>query len=53
MVDLLLDRGFEVRVIDRPASAGEKRNLAQHRGNHESQTGFRDIRDFEPELEGS
>jgi len=48
MVDLLLDRGFEVRVID-SLVGGREANLAQHRGNPNLRTEFRDIRDFEPE----
>lgn len=46
MVDLLLDRGFEVRVIDNLAG-GRKANLAHHTGNPHLKVEIRDIRGFE------
>ena len=47
MVDLLVQRGFEVRVIDNLAG-GRETNLAQHAGNSKVSAEFRDIREYEP-----
>jgi UDP-glucose 4-epimerase len=47
MVDLLLDRGYEVRVIDNLVG-GREANLAHHRNNAHLVAEFRDIRDYEP-----
>ena len=47
MVDLLLDRGFEVRVIDNLAG-GREANLAHHEGNARLKVEIRDMRDYEP-----
>lgn len=47
MVDVLLGRGFEVRVID-SLVGGREANLAHHRGNPRLKAEFRDIRGFEP-----
>jgi UDP-glucose 4-epimerase len=47
MVDLLVARGYEVRVIDNLAG-GREANLAHHAGNRDVSAEFRDIRDFEP-----
>src|SRR5882762_4447939 len=47
LVDLLLERGFEVRVIDNLAG-GREVNLAHHAKNPRLVTEFRDIRDYEP-----
>jgi len=47
MVDLLVQRGYEVRVIDNLAG-GRESNLAHHRANSNVSAEFRDIRDFEP-----
>jgi UDP-glucose 4-epimerase len=49
MVDLLVQRGFEVRVIDNLAG-GREANLAHHAGNPRVSAEFRDIRDYEPEV---
>ncbi len=46
MVDLLLERGFEVRVID-TLVGGREANLAHHNGNPRLKVEFRDIRDYE------
>jgi len=47
MVDLLLDRGFRVHVIDNMAG-GHAANLAQHRGNADLVLAERDVRSLEP-----
>ena len=47
MVDLLLDRGYEVRVIDN-LCGGREANLAHHRNNPKLSAEFRDIREYEP-----
>lgn len=47
MVDLLLERGFEVRVIDSLA-AGREANLVHHAKNPRLVTEFLDVRDYEP-----
>jgi UDP-glucose 4-epimerase len=47
MVDLLLDRGFGVRVIDN-LTGGREDNLAQHRGNASLVLERRDIRSCVP-----
>ena len=47
MVDLLLDRGYEVRVIDNLVG-GREANIAQHRNNPRLSAEFRDIREYEP-----
>jgi UDP-glucose 4-epimerase len=47
MVDLLVQRGFEVRVIDSLAG-GREANLTQHAGNSKVSAEFRDIREYEP-----
>jgi UDP-glucose 4-epimerase len=46
MADLLLDRGYEVRVID-SLIGGREANLAHHRSNPRLIAEFRDIRDYE------
>jgi UDP-glucose 4-epimerase len=43
VVDLLLDRGFQVRVIDNLAG-GHRANLGQHQGNPDLICDWRDIR---------
>jgi len=48
MVDLLLERGYEVRVIDSLAG-GREANLAHHKSNPRLSAEFRDIRDYEPD----
>jgi UDP-glucose 4-epimerase len=48
MVDLLVQRGFEVRVIDNLAG-GRKDNLAHHAANSRVSAEFRDIREYEPD----
>lgn len=47
MVDLLLECGFRVRVVDN-LQGGHKRNLAHHEGNPRLETIWMDIRDLEP-----
>jgi UDP-glucose 4-epimerase len=47
MVDLLLDRGFGVRVIDN-MQGGHRSNLAHHEGNPDLTCYWRDIRGLEP-----
>jgi UDP-glucose 4-epimerase len=47
MVDLLLARGFHVRVIDNMVG-GRPDNLRQHEGNSRLSVAVRDIRDVEP-----
>jgi UDP-glucose 4-epimerase len=47
MVELLLDRGYEVRVIDNLVG-GREANLAQHQANPRLIAEFRDIRDYQP-----
>jgi UDP-glucose 4-epimerase len=47
MVDLLLERGYEVRVIDN-LIGGREENLAHHRGNAALTFAQRDIRSFMP-----
>ena len=48
MVDLLLEHGFIVRVIDN-LSGGHERNLAQHTANPDLTTEWSDIRDLDPQ----
>jgi UDP-glucose 4-epimerase len=48
MVDLLVQRGFDVRVIDSLAG-GREANLAHHAGNPKVSAEFRDIRAYEPD----
>lgn len=48
MVDLLLDRGFHVRVIDNLVG-GREENLAQHKSNPNLVFERRDIRSFSPD----
>ncbi len=47
MVDLLVDRGFEVRVIDNLVG-GREANLAHHARDPRLKVEYRDIRDYEP-----
>lgn len=47
MVDVLLDRGFRVRVIDN-LTGGRESNLAHHAGNADLSLDKIDIRDLEP-----
>lgn len=47
MVDLLVDQGFAVRVVDNLAG-GHKKNLAHHAGNENVQAYWDDIRTLEP-----
>ena len=47
MVDLLLEEGFVVRVIDNLAG-GHKANLAHHQGNRDLECYWQDIRRLEP-----
>ncbi len=47
MVDLLLARGYEVRVIDNLVG-GREANLAHHKTNPRLSAEFRDIREYEP-----
>src|SRR5215831_10105848 len=47
MVDLLLERGYEVRVID-SLVGGREANLAHHKGNARLIAEFRDIRGYQP-----
>lgn len=47
MVDLLLDRGFAVRVVD-SLVGGREGNLAHHAGNPDLATDWRDIRSLQP-----
>lgn len=47
MVDLLVHRGFEVRVIDSLAG-GREANLAHHASDGQVSAEYRDIRDVEP-----
>ena len=46
MVDLLVEKGFDVRVIDNLAG-GREANLAHHSGNPRVTVEFRDIRNYE------
>lgn len=46
MVDVLLDRGFAVRVVDN-LSGGHEENLAHHAGNGDLSAEWKDIRDLE------
>ncbi len=48
MVDLLIDRGYKVRVIDN-LTGGREANLAQHAGNPDLTAEWLDIRELEPE----
>jgi len=48
MVDLLVDRGYGVRIVDNLVG-GREANLAQHAGNPEVVFEQADIRDFAPE----
>jgi UDP-glucose 4-epimerase len=47
MVDLLVERGYEVRVID-SLVGGREANLAHHKSNARVKAEFRDIREYEP-----
>lgn len=47
MVDLLLERGFAVRVVD-SLVGGREGNLAHHAGNPDLATDWRDIRALQP-----
>jgi len=47
MVDLLVAKGYEVRVIDNLAG-GREANLAHHAQGGQVRAEFRDIRDFDP-----
>jgi len=47
MVDLLLSRGFRVRVVD-DLTGGRESNLAHHAGNADLACEWRDIRSLEP-----
>ncbi|MGE0564830.1 MAG: NAD-dependent epimerase/dehydratase family protein [Pseudolabrys sp.] len=47
MVDLLVDRDFEVRVIDNLVG-GREANLAHHKSNGQLKFENRDIRDYQP-----
>ena len=47
MVDVLLERGYEVRVID-SLVGGREANLAHHGSSSRLIAEFRDIRDYEP-----
>lgn len=48
MVDLLIEAGLEVRVIDN-LSGGREQNLAQHENNKSLQTQWQDIRSLNPD----
>jgi UDP-glucose 4-epimerase len=48
MVDLLLDRGFAVRVVDNLVG-GHERNLAHHAGNADLAVDWADVRDLAPD----
>ena len=48
MVDILLDSGYEVRVIDN-LSGGRESNLSQHENNPDLKTEWIDIRDLTPD----
>ena len=48
MVDLLIDRGFSVRVIDNFVG-GREANLAHHKDSGVLETHFMDIREIEPD----
>ncbi|MEO8629755.1 MAG: NAD-dependent epimerase/dehydratase family protein, partial [Betaproteobacteria bacterium] len=48
MVDLLIERGFDVRVIDN-LLGGREDNLIQHKGNPALSFEQRDIRSFAPD----
>jgi UDP-glucose 4-epimerase len=48
MVDLLAERGYEVRVID-SLVGGREANLAHHAKNPRVKAEYRDIRDYEPD----
>lgn len=47
MVDILIDRGFEVRVIDN-LTGGREANLAHHQSSGRVTLAHRDIRDVQP-----
>src|ERR1041384_5550865 len=47
MVDLLLERGFEVRVLDNLVS-GREANLAHHKKDARLHADFRDMRECAP-----
>jgi len=47
MVDLLLHRGFEVRVVDNLVG-GHRSNLAQHQGNPKLDCYWEDVRKLDP-----
>lgn len=48
MVDLLVERGFAVRVVDN-MTGGRAANIAQHRGNPDVVLEERDVRSYAPE----
>ena len=48
MVDVLLERGYAVRVVDNLAG-GHERNLAHHAGNPDLSVEWADVRDLAPE----
>jgi len=48
MVDLLLDRGYHVHVIDNLVG-GREANIAHHKNNPRLSAEFRDIREYEPD----
>lgn len=48
MADLLLARGYEVRVVD-DLSGGRRSNLAHHEDNSDLACSWKDIRSLEPE----
>jgi UDP-glucose 4-epimerase len=48
MVDLLLERGFRVRVLD-SLVGGRESNLAHHRGNADLSAEWADIRSLQPD----
>jgi len=47
MVDVLLESGFKVRVLDNLAG-GHERNLNHHKDNPDLETAWEDIREIEP-----
>jgi UDP-glucose 4-epimerase len=47
MVDLLIDRGYKVRVIDNLVG-GREANIAHHKSNADFEVEFSDIRRYEP-----
>ena len=47
MVDIFVDRGYKVRVIDNLVG-GREANVAHHKNNPDVQVEFKDIRSYEP-----